>query len=82
MNVNRGLVGGWPVLGAVLGVGLGLIFGISLQHAMTGDGLPVLTIRPQLGGFMCSPPWPGVLAAVFPARRAARMDVSRAVTTE
>jgi putative ABC transport system permease protein len=36
----------------------------------------------QLGGFVVLAALAGVLAAVFPARRAARMDVLRAVTTE
>ena len=71
------------VLGAVLGIGLGLAFGISLQHALTGQGIPVLSIPGlQLGGFVVLAALAGVLAAVFPARRAARMDVLRAVTTE
>jgi len=71
------------VLGAVLVIGLGLIFGISLQHALTGDGLPVLAIPgPQLGGFVVLAALAGVLAAVVPARRAARRVVLRVITTE
>jgi putative ABC transport system permease protein len=71
------------VLGAVLGIGLGLTFGISLQHALTGQGIAVLDIPGvQLGGFVVLAALAGGLAAVFPARRAARMDVLRAVTTE
>lgn len=71
------------VLGAVLGIGLGLGFGISLQHALTGDGLPVLSIPGvELVAFAVLAALAGVLAAVIPARRAARMDVLRAVTTE
>jgi putative ABC transport system permease protein len=71
------------VLGAVLGIGLGLAFGVSLQHALAGQGIPVLSIPGlQLGGFVVLAALAGVLAAVLPARRAARMDVLRAVTTE
>jgi putative ABC transport system permease protein len=71
------------VLGAVLGIGLGLAFGISLQHALTGQGIPLLSIPGvQLGGFVGLAALAGVVAAVIPARRAARMDVLRAVTTE
>ena len=63
------------VLGALLGIGLGLAFGISLQHALAGQGIPVLSIPSlQLGRVR--------RARLFPARRAARMDVLRAVTTE
>ena len=32
------------VLGAVLGIGLGLIFGISLQRAISGQGIRVLSV--------------------------------------
>ena len=71
------------VLGAVLGIGLGLAFGISLQHALAGQGIPVLSIPGiELGGFVVAAALAGVLAAIIPARRAARMDVLRAVTTE
>jgi putative ABC transport system permease protein len=71
------------VLGAVLGIGLGLAFGISLQHALTGQGIPVLSLPSlELGGFVVLAALAGVLAAIIPARRAARMDVLRAVTTE
>src|SRR6478735_3838880 len=71
------------VLGAVLGIGLGLAFGISLQHALAGQGIPLLSIPGlQLGGFVGLAALAGVVAAIIPARRAARMDVLRAVTTE
>jgi putative ABC transport system permease protein len=71
------------VLGAILGIGLGLIFGISLQRAMSGQGVPVLSIPAgQLGAFVAVAALVGVLAAVFPARRAARMDVLRAISTQ
>jgi len=69
------------VLGAVLGIGLGLAFGISLQHALAGQGIPVLSIPGlELGGFVVLAALAGVLAAIIPARRAARMDVLRAIT--
>jgi putative ABC transport system permease protein len=71
------------VLGAVLGIGLGLIFGISLQRALSGQGIQVLSIPiGQLLAFVVLAAIVGVLAAVFPARRAARMDVLRAITTQ
>ena len=71
------------ILGAVLGIGLGLIFGISLQRAMTSQGIGVLSIpATQLVVFLILAGFVGVLAAVFPARRAARMGVLRAITTE
>ncbi len=71
------------VLGAVLGIGLGLIFGISLQRALSGHGIQVLSIPGgQLLAFVVVAAIVGVLAAVFPARSAARMDVLRAITTQ
>ena len=71
------------ILGAVLGIGLGLIFGISLRRAMAGQGITVLSIPwTQLVVFVILAGLVGVLAAVFPARRAARMGVLRAITTQ
>jgi putative ABC transport system permease protein len=71
------------VLGAVLGIGLGLIFGISLQRAISGQGIKVLSVpATQLLVFVVLAAVVGVLAAVWPARRAARMDVLRAITAE
>ncbi|NDL56110.1 ABC transporter permease [Phytoactinopolyspora mesophila] len=71
------------VLGAVLGIGLGLLFGISLQQALSDDGLAVLDVPlGQLIAFVVMSAVVGVLAAVWPARRAAKLDVLRAITTE
>lgn len=71
------------VLGAVLGIGLGLIFGISLQQAIADQGISVLNVPTvQLLIFVVLAGVVGVLAAVWPARRAARMDVLRAITAE
>jgi len=71
------------LLGAVLGIGLGLIFGISLQQAISDQGIAVLNVPVvQLLIFVVLAGVVGVLAAVWPARRAARMDVLRAITTE
>lgn len=71
------------VLGAVLGIGLGLIFGISLQRAISDQGINVLNVPVvQLVIFVLLAAVVGVLAAVWPARRAARMDVLRAIMAE
>ncbi|TDE09515.1 ABC transporter permease [Jiangella asiatica] len=71
------------VLGAVLGVALGVLFGVSLQRAIADDGLEVLSIPGgQLLVFVLLAAVIGVLAAVWPARRAAKLDVLRAITTE
>jgi putative ABC transport system permease protein len=71
------------VLGAVLGVGLGLVFGIALQRSQAESGIEVLSVPGvQLLMFVAVAALIGVLAAVWPARRAARLDVLRAITTE
>ncbi|WP_129669657.1 ABC transporter permease [Phytoactinopolyspora endophytica] len=71
------------VLGAVLGVGLGLVFGISLQRAVSDDGLDALSVPVgQLVVFILLAAAVGVLAAAWPARRAAKLDVLRAINTE
>ena len=71
------------VLGAVLGIGLGLVFGVSIQRAAADDGISVLSVPAgQLIVFVVLSALVGVLAAVWPARRAARMDVLRAITAD
>lgn len=71
------------VLGAVLGVSIGLVFGVSIQQALSDQGVSVLSIPAgQLAAFLALAAVVGVLAAVWPARRAARMDVLRAITAD
>ncbi len=71
------------VLGAVLGVVLGLVFAVSLQRSLADDGIDVLAIPwVQLVGFIAVAAVVGVLAAVWPGRRAARLDILRAIATE
>ncbi|MGH3361676.1 MAG: ABC transporter permease, partial [Nocardioides sp.] len=71
------------VFGALLGVGLGLAFGAGLVVALRDEGLTELSIpwvRTLL--FVLAAGLVGVLAGAMPARRAARLDVLRAITTE
>ena len=71
------------VLGAVLGVVMGIAFGIALQRAIADQGIDVLSIPwLRLAVFVVLAAVVGVLAAVLPARRAARLNVLRAITTE
>lgn len=71
------------VLGAVLGIGLGLLFGIALQRSQAEFGLEVLAVPwVQLIIFVALAAVVGLLAALWPASRAARLDVLRAITTE
>ncbi|MGH3589136.1 MAG: FtsX-like permease family protein, partial [Pseudonocardia sp.] len=71
------------ILGAVLGVLMGVAFGVALQRAIADQGIDVLSIPwLQLAVFVVLAGVVGVLAAVLPARRAARLDVLRAIYTE
>ncbi len=71
------------VFGAGLGVVVGSVFGWALVRASADQGLQVLEFPAgRLVTYMVVAGLAGVLAAVFPARRAARLDVLEAVTTE
>ena len=71
------------LLGALLGVILGLGFGVALMYALRDEGLEVISIPyGQLLIFLLVSLIIGVLAALLPARRAARLDVLRAIATE
>jgi putative ABC transport system permease protein len=71
------------VFGALLGIGLGLIFGVSLQRVLVEQGISVLSIPwSLLLVFLVVAALVGVLAALWPARRAARMDVLAAISAE
>jgi putative ABC transport system permease protein len=71
------------VLGAALGVVLGICFGIAMMYAVRDEGLEVISLPwAQLAVFLGASVVVGVLAAVFPSRRAGRLDVLRAIATE
>jgi putative ABC transport system permease protein len=71
------------VYGAVLGVSMGLLFGSVLINSLADQGLNSLVIPwGQVIAFVVAAAVVGVLAAVFPARRAAKLDVLQAITTE
>ncbi len=70
-------------LGAVLGVVLGIGFGFALLTAVRDEGLEVIAVPyGQVAIFLVLSIVIGVLAAVLPARRAARLDVLEAISTE
>ncbi|MCC5948008.1 MAG: ABC transporter permease [Nitriliruptoraceae bacterium] len=71
------------VLGVTLGLGVGLFFGWLLVQALQDD-FPLRLVIPtgQLALAVVIAVVAGVLAGVLPARRAARVDVLRAVTTD
>ncbi|WP_166136957.1 ABC transporter permease [Nocardioides ochotonae] len=71
------------LLGAVLGVVLGVVFGVALMRALRDEGLEVISVPVgQLAVFLALAIVVGVLAAVLPARRAARLDVLTAIATD
>jgi putative ABC transport system permease protein len=71
------------VFGAVLGLTLGIFFGWSLVQALKDEGITAFAIPVgQLLTYLILAGLAGILAAVWPARRAAKLDVLRAVTVE
>ncbi|MGI5329257.1 ABC transporter permease [Actinomadura nitritigenes] len=71
------------VFGAVLGMGIGVAFGAALQNALKGQGLGVLAVPyGTLAVYLVVAAVIGVLAALWPAWRAGRMDVLKAISTD
>jgi putative ABC transport system permease protein len=71
------------VYGALLGVTLGVAFGVALQHALRTQGIAVLAIPwGLLIAFVIAAGVVGILAAVMPARRAAKFDILQAIATQ
>jgi putative ABC transport system permease protein len=71
------------VLGAILGTVIGLLFGWVMVQALKSQGISVFTVPGgQLVFYVLLAALFGVFAAIWPARRAARLDVLRAITTE
>ncbi|MCU0311268.1 MAG: FtsX-like permease family protein [Acidimicrobiales bacterium] len=71
------------VMGTVLGLVIGAFFGWALVTSLRSEGFTDLTFPVvQLVVVVVMAAAAGVLAAVPPARRAARLDVLRAISTE
>lgn len=71
------------LLGALLGVVLGLLFGTCLVSLLAEQGIDRLVVPVwQLAGFVVLAGLVGVLAAVVPARRAARLAVVDLISAE
>jgi putative ABC transport system permease protein len=71
------------VLGAILGMLVGVFFGWTMVRALSAEGFRVFTVPgAQLVAYVILAAIAGVLAAILPGRRAAKVDVLRAITTE
>ena len=71
------------LLGAVLGLVMGTVFGVALQRAIADQGLDILRIPwVSFVGVPGAAAVVGVLAGALPARRAAKLNVLDAITTE
>jgi putative ABC transport system permease protein len=69
--------------GGVLGIVVGVLFGAVMQHLMLGRPLTDVAVPYQVIGIaMAGMVAVGVLAAAWPARRAARTDVLAAIASE
>ncbi len=71
------------VFGALLGIVVGIFFGWSMVKALASAGISEFDLPVgQLVGYVVAAGIAGVIAAILPARRAARLDVLDAVTSE
>jgi putative ABC transport system permease protein len=71
------------LLGGVLGLAVGAFFGWAMVTALGDEGITELSIPArQLVVFLALAGLAGVVAAILPARRAARLNVLAAIATE
>ncbi|MEX1263983.1 MAG: FtsX-like permease family protein [Actinomycetota bacterium] len=71
------------VFGAVLGLVIGVAFGWALQQALKAEGVTEFVVPVgQLAAYLVIAAFIGVIAAIWPARRAARLNVLEAISYE
>ena len=71
------------IIGALLGVVIGVFFGFALQQALANEGVTELVIPVgSLAVYLVLAALAGVLAAIWPARRAAKLDVLESISYE
>jgi putative ABC transport system permease protein len=71
------------LLGAVTGIALGIGSGVALSRALVDEGLTTVSVPSgTMVIYLLVATAVGVLAAIGPARRASKVDLLRAITTE
>jgi putative ABC transport system permease protein len=71
------------LIGALSGAALGIGIGVALSQVLKDEGIKAISIPvPQLALYVALAAVAGVLAALGPARSAARVDVLKAVVTD
>jgi putative ABC transport system permease protein len=71
------------LIGALAGAGLGIGFGVALAKAMSDKGIKATVIPyPNIALYVGAAAVAGILAAIGPARSAAKVDVLKAVVTD
>ena len=71
------------IFGSLLGLVLGVLYGVGLQRVLASEGISELSIDvPQLTIFLVVSAVGGVIAALWPAWRASRLDVLKAISTD
>jgi putative ABC transport system permease protein len=71
------------LFGLTLGLAMGLIFGVLLQQVLKTEGLQTLAIPAERIAIVALViAIAGVVAAIWPARRAAKLNMLRAIATE
>jgi putative ABC transport system permease protein len=71
------------LIGALSGAALGIGIGVALAQALKDEGIKAIAVPgPQIAVYVALAALAGVLAAVGPARSAAKVDVLKAVVTD
>jgi len=70
------------VFGTLLGVVIGLLFGRAIVASLHNDGIVFAVPVGQIVGFVILAALAGLFAGTFPARRAANLDILKAISTD
>jgi putative ABC transport system permease protein len=80
MILGEGVV--TALIGAALGIGVGFFLAALVTHALASEGIVFAVPWGQVAIFVVAAVIVGIVAALLPARRAARIDVLRAIAYE